>query len=98
MRVSAEVAIEPFGYGGVAGLHRDPNVDPMTEERLPLAELLAKARDGDFLRGVAEAVLQLLMEADAGGVTGAGQHERSGERTTYRNGSREPTLDTRLRA
>ena len=34
----------------------------MTEERLPLAELLSKAGDGDFLRSVAEAVLQLLME------------------------------------
>jgi putative transposase len=38
--------------------------DPMTEERLPLAELLAKAGDGDFLRSVAEAVVQLLMETD----------------------------------
>jgi hypothetical protein len=28
----------------------------MTEERLPLAELLAKAGDGDFLRSLAEAV------------------------------------------
>ncbi len=44
----------------------------MTEERLPLAELLAKAGDGDFLRSVAEAVLQLLMEADAEGLIGAG--------------------------
>ena len=35
--------------------------DPMTEERLPLAELLAKAGDGDFLRSVAEGVVQLLM-------------------------------------
>ena len=56
----------------------------MTEERLPLAELLAKADDGDFLRSVAEAVVQLLMEADAEGIIGAGRHERSGERTTYR--------------
>ena len=29
----------------------------MTEERLPLAELLAKSGDADFLRAVAEAVL-----------------------------------------
>jgi hypothetical protein len=36
--------------------------DPMTEERLPLAELLAKAGDGDFLRAVAEAVVQLLID------------------------------------
>ncbi len=68
----------------------------MTEERLPLAELLAKAGDGDFLRGVAEAVVQLLMETDVEGLIGAGRHERSGDRTTYRNGYRDRTLDTRL--
>jgi transposase-like protein len=44
----------------------------MTEDRLPLAELLQKAGEGDFLRSVAEAVLQLLMEADAEGLIGAG--------------------------
>jgi hypothetical protein len=42
--------------------------EPMTEERLPLAELLAKAGDGDFLLSVAEAVLQMLMEADVEGL------------------------------
>ena len=68
----------------------------MTEERLPLAELLAKAGDGDFLRSVAEAVLQLLMEADVDGLIGAGRYERSGERATYRNGYRDRSLDTRL--
>jgi hypothetical protein len=36
----------------------------MTEERLALAELLEKAGEGDFLRPVAEAVLQLLMESE----------------------------------
>ena len=56
----------------------------MTEDRLPLAELLAKAGDGDFLRSVAEAVVQLLMETDVDGLIGAGRHERTGERTTYR--------------
>ena len=54
----------------------------MTENTLPLAELLAKAGDGDFLRCVAEAVVQLLMETDVEGLIGAGRHERSGERTT----------------
>ena len=39
----------------------------MTEDRLPLTELLQKAGEGDFLRAVAEAVLQLLMEADVEG-------------------------------
>ena len=68
----------------------------MTEETLPLAELLAKAGDGDFLRSVAEAVVQLLMETDVEGLIGAGRHERSGDRTTYRNGYRDRTLDTRL--
>src|ERR687886_654202 len=68
----------------------------MTEDRLPLAELLQKAGDGDFLRAVAEAVLQLLMGADAEGLIGAGRHERSAERLNYRNGYRDRALDTRL--
>ena len=68
----------------------------MTEDRLPLAELLQKAGDGDFLRAVAEAVLQLLMESDADGLIGAGRYERSAERLNYRNGYRERALDTRL--
>src|SRR6187431_86606 len=68
----------------------------MTEDRLPLAELLAKAGDGDFLRSVAETVLQMLMEADVEGLIGAGRHERTGERLNYRNGFRDRTLDTRL--
>ena len=72
--------------------------DPMTEERLPLAELLAEAGDGDFLRSVAEAVVQLLMETDVEGLIGAGRHERCADRTTYRNGYRDRTLDTRLGA
>jgi putative transposase len=68
----------------------------MTEDRLPLAELLQKAGDGDFLRAVAEAVLQLLMEADVEGLIGAGRHERSPERLTWRNGYRDRAFHTRL--
>ena len=68
----------------------------MTEDRLPLAELLAKAGDGDFLRNVAEVGVQLLMEADVEGVIGAGRHERTLDRATYRNGYRDRSLDTRL--
>jgi len=68
----------------------------MTEDRLPLAELLAKAGDGDFLRSVAEAVVQLLMETDVDGLIGAGRHERTVDRSTYRNGYRDRALDTRL--
>ena len=38
------------------------------------------------------------MESDVEGVIGAGRYERSGERTTWRNGYRDRTLDTRLGA
>jgi len=68
----------------------------MTEERMPLAELLEKAGEGDFLRAVAESVLQLLMETDVEGLIGASRYERNGERTTWRNGYRERGFDTRL--
>ena len=68
----------------------------MTDDRMPLADLIQKSGDGDFLRSVAEAVLQMLMEADVEGVIGAGRHERSAERLTWRNGYRDRTLDTRL--
>lgn len=47
----------------------------MTDESLPLSELLAKAGDGDFLRGVAEAVLQMLM-AEGGAWPKAAQAAR----------------------
>jgi putative transposase len=70
----------------------------MTETTIPLAELLAKAGDADFLRSAAEAVMQMLMEADVEGLIGAARHERTGERTTYRNGYRDRSLDTRLGA
>jgi putative transposase len=67
----------------------------MSGNRWALTELLDKAGEGDFLRVVAEAVLQLLMEADVEGLIGAGRYQRSGERSTWRNGYRERTLDTR---
>src|SRR4051812_27567906 len=79
---------------------------PMTEERMALIDLLQKSEDGDFLRSVAEAVLQLLMEADVEGLIGAARHERSPtgqarglkahERLNYRNGYRDRTFETRL--
>ena len=53
----------------------------MTEERLPLNELLRKAGDGDFLRAVAKSVLQLLMEADVEGLIGCWP-ARTGRRST----------------
>ena len=68
----------------------------MTKTNMDLSELLAKQDGGDFLRAVAEAVLQLIMEADVEGLIGAGKHERSNDRATWRNGYRERALDTRL--
>ena len=69
---------------------------PMTDDRLPLAELAAKSGDTDFLRLIAENVLQLIMEADVDGLIGAGRYERGETRQTWRNGYRERSLDTRL--
>ena len=45
----------------------------MTKTNMDLSELLAKQDGGDFLRSVAEAVLQLIMEADVEGLIGAGR-------------------------
>src|SRR5437764_9221782 len=70
--------------------------DPMTEDRMALVELLQKSGDGDFLRAVAEAVLQILMEADVEGLIGAGRHERTGDRLNYRNGYRDRSLPLEL--
>jgi putative transposase len=77
-------------------LHPELTEEPMTNDRMALVELLQKSGDGDFLRSVAEAVLQTLMEADVEGLIGAGRHERSADRLNYRNGYRERSLDTRL--
>jgi putative transposase len=68
----------------------------MTDDRMALIEALQKADDGNFLRSLAETVLQILMEADVEGMIGAGRYERTGERSTWRNGYRDRTLDTRL--
>src|SRR5829696_230182 len=70
----------------------------MTDDRMALVDLLQKSGDGDFLRAVAEAVLQILMEADVEGLIGAGRHERSADRLNYRNGYRDRSLATRLGA
>ena len=36
----------------------------MTDDRVALIEALQKANDGNFLRAIAETVLQILMEAN----------------------------------
>ena len=67
----------------------------MTDASMPLIELLQKQDDGDFLRAVAETVLQLLMEHDVEGVIGAGRYERGDGRLTLRNGYRDRELPFR---
>src|SRR5689334_5206682 len=68
----------------------------MTEDTMTLVDLLQKSGESDFLKSVAEAVLQILMQADVEGLIGAGRHERSAERLNYRNGYRDRTFETRL--
>src|ERR1700746_2844626 len=99
MELGARVSERRSPGRGVRGEVREPPAsteDPMTEDRMALVELLQKSGDADFLRAVAEAVLQILMEADVEGLIGAGRHERSSDRLNYRNGYRDRTLDTRL--
>ena len=79
-----------------AHFNRDEEEFPMTEDRLLIEELAAKGGQPDFLRTIAESVLQLIMEADVDGLIGAGRHERSGDRATWRNGYRDRSLDTRV--
>ena len=52
----------------------------MTGDRLLRAELPAKAGDGGFLRSVADAVVQLLIDTDVEGLIGTKRHERTVER------------------
>lgn len=68
----------------------------MTDTTMTLTALLEKTGEDDFLRTIAESVLQLLMEADVDGQIGAGRHERTAERRTCRNGYRDRDFDTRL--
>jgi transposase-like protein len=56
----------------------------------------AEGRRRRFLRSVAEAVLQILMEADVEDMIGAERHTRSAERLNWRKGYRDRTLDTQL--
>jgi transposase-like protein len=57
---------------------------------------LLEEQDGDVLREGIRVLSQALMETEVAGLIGAERHERSGERTAYRNGSRTRTWDTRM--
>jgi len=68
----------------------------MTDDRMARLEQIQKSTDGDFLRAIAEHTLHRLMAFEVDGLIGASRHERSDERSTYRNGSRPRQLETRL--
>jgi len=71
----------------------------MTSEMVPhatdMAQVLA-GPEGDFLRRAVEQVLHQLMEAEVSAQVGAALHERSEERTTWRNGYRPRLWETRV--
>lgn len=57
---------------------------------------LLEEQDGDVLREGVRVLAQALMETEVTGLVGAERHERSDERTGYRNGTRVRTWDTRV--
>jgi transposase-like protein len=67
---------------------------------MPLIEEIFKVygdvKDGDFMRETMSFILQKLMEAEVTAKIGAEKHERSEERSTYRNGTRSRSYETRL--
>jgi putative transposase len=75
-----------------------PEIDTMTDERMAFLELPRNGGGEDFLKDLAQTMLQRLMEWDVEGQIGAGRYERSDERATHRNGYRERDLETRLGA
>ena len=71
----------------------------MAKSRMDLPAFIGKLleeQDGDVLREGVRVLAQALMEAEVTELVGAERHERSDERTTYRNGSRTRSWDTRV--
>jgi len=71
----------------------------MANLRMTLLDLLNKEEQGadpSFLRDGVRLLAQELMDAEVTQLTGAGLHERSESRLTYRNGYREREWDTRV--
>jgi putative transposase len=68
----------------------------MTEDSMAFLEWMGQQGGEDFLRGLAERVLEQLMDFEVSNRIQAGRHERNGDRQTYRNGYRVRPLHTRL--
>ncbi len=66
----------------------------MALDQSALLDLLAQLKltdVSDRIRSITEALYQELIDAEAAGVIGAGKYERTGVRTTQRNGARSRT-------
>ena len=71
----------------------------MTEPTIALKEYLynlGMEKDADFLRQGVELLSQLLMEVEVEQQIGAKKHERTEERSNYRNGTRKRNWETRV--
>ena len=71
----------------------------MAKARMDLSAFVGKLleeQDGDVLREGIRVLSQALMETEVAGLIGADRHERSADRTAYRNGYRTRTWDTRV--
>jgi len=71
----------------------------MAKPRMDLSGFVGKLleeQDGDVLREGVRVLAQALMEAEVTTLVGAERHERSEERTAYRNGTRVRSWDTRV--
>jgi len=70
----------------------------MTDDRMALKGLLEKASDTELLAGMLGFVADRLMALDIDRLCGAEPHERSADRSNYRNGYRDRTWQTRAGA
>ena len=61
---------------------------------LQIAEALRSADGGDMVRQMLGFMLQALVDAEATSVIGAEPHQRTEDRTTHRNGTRDKTVST----
>jgi putative transposase len=71
----------------------------MAKPRMDLSAFVGKLleeQDGDVLREGVRVLAQALMETEVTALVGADRHERSEDRTAYRNGSRLRSWDTRV--
>jgi transposase-like protein len=66
----------------------------MAKARMDLSTFIGKLleeHDGDVLREGVRVLAQAIMDTEVTALVGAERHERSDERTAYRNGSRSRT-------